>query len=292
MKLMIKMQGSKNRTGFTLIELLIVIAIIAVLLTILVPALQKARQQARLALCGTNQHQLLMGLVQYSAENKDKLPPSPSLITRGNNKGNYHRPTELNWAENYIGFYQDDNYAGKYLRKYLSDVKVFNCPLAPIDPRTPWPPPSSGMSGAGTYGKFYESGAFTPLHSTYILLWNYQGYNHDVSDFVDLSRGHFEGPRTMSGKSKLVVQDTLFYLTTNVNMLWPTPQWSWYSSHPFEGSTNAQPYHTLYDKNETLLPEVWLNAGYLDGRVERFYSEKTKSVKNFQAVAYLTTIFW
>jgi prepilin-type N-terminal cleavage/methylation domain-containing protein len=45
-----------KKAAFTLIEILVVIAIIALLVSILVPALSKARNMARLALCGTNLH--------------------------------------------------------------------------------------------------------------------------------------------------------------------------------------------------------------------------------------------
>jgi len=275
--------------GFTLIELLVVIAIIALLMGILLPSLQRVRQQAKMISCASNMRQLVLGLTTYAETNDGRLPPHPSTVTVPTA---YHRPFELNWHSNQVGpvtdVYAPTYYrAGRYLSPYLSDVGVFNCTLSAIRDNTPWPPPSSGQAARGTYGEFYRTGAFAPLHSTYMILWSYQGYNHQKSAHVDKTQGHFVGADTLASRTKLVVQDSLFYLTTNTNLLWPSPQQTWCSSHPFKTALRAEPYYVFKDPTMQERPAIRLNAGYLDGRVEAFRSEDAIGVLNYQAQAYL-----
>jgi prepilin-type N-terminal cleavage/methylation domain-containing protein len=294
----------RKKNGFTLIELLVVISIIALLIAILMPALNKARQQAKFAVCSSNQHQILIALGIYMSDNDGKLPPSASRL----NKGNYHRPTELNWHvdTNYNpvgGLIKLKSYTGKYLGESLPTVEVFNCPMSPIAPDTVWPPPDSGMAPEGKYNEFYLNGQYAPLHSTYMLLWSYQGYNlkehiDPISGEPHAFRENFEGPKNMASKSRLVIQDSLFYLGNNVNLLWPNITFSFYSSHPFDGARKAVPYYSKYAPeahelpiddifDRALLPDVWLNAGYTDGHVERFNSYDTINTQQFSAMAWL-----
>jgi len=68
------MTKTAKRGAFTLIELLVVVSIIALLVSILLPALGKAREQARGAVCASNQRQLVMGIIFYAENNNEHLP--------------------------------------------------------------------------------------------------------------------------------------------------------------------------------------------------------------------------
>ncbi len=77
-----------RRDGFTLIELLVVIAIISILAAILFPVFQKVRENARAISCASNEKQLALGVLMYTQDSDEALPPTqaadntlwPSLI--------------------------------------------------------------------------------------------------------------------------------------------------------------------------------------------------------------------
>lgn len=78
---------TRKHVGFTLIELLVVVAIIAVLVAVLMPSLSRAREQARVAACGSNARQIALGMLIYTDEQGGVLPygfytpPTGSVIT-------------------------------------------------------------------------------------------------------------------------------------------------------------------------------------------------------------------
>lgn len=293
---------SKNTRlyAFTLIELLVVIAIIAILLAIIVPSLRKAKEKVKQVLCANNQRQLVYGLAEYAVNHDGKLPPNPSFAgEEADGKLSFHRPFELNWYGNDFSYSEatvnDSRYhfAGRYLYDYLPEVDVFNCPLSSIRAETQWPPQESKFPPPlGTYGEFYQNGFYKSLHATYTLLWSYQGYNHKRSGHVDTSLGDFEGPDTNSSKNKLVVQDGLFMLDGHKNLVWNLLDGlTWYTCHPFKDSSRGDPYYAIPVSQNPDIPDVWLNAGYLDGHVEKFRSDRAIQVKNYGASAWITSKF-
>jgi prepilin-type N-terminal cleavage/methylation domain-containing protein len=102
---------NKRRTGFTLIELLVVVAIIAVLIAMLLPALANAREQAKTVVCGSNLHQLGVGVLLYAQNSMDVVP-----FCDGNNLENWE------YNSPYLAAFQ--KYAG------LEKRDIFYCPTS------------------------------------------------------------------------------------------------------------------------------------------------------------------
>ena len=69
----------KKNYGFTLIELLVVVVIIALLIAILLPSLGKAREMARITVCGTQIKGQGLTLGMYATQYADTLPSGGNL---------------------------------------------------------------------------------------------------------------------------------------------------------------------------------------------------------------------
>lgn len=107
-------QTATKSHGFTLIELLVVIAIIAILAAILFPVFARARENARRASCQSNLKQIGLGLMQYTQDYDEKLPPSSySSGSALPNRATEFPGTWLWWHMIY---------------PYVKSEQVFNCP--------------------------------------------------------------------------------------------------------------------------------------------------------------------
>lgn len=79
-----KIPTANRKSGFTLIELLVVIAIIAILAAILFPVFGRARENARRSSCQSNLKQIGLGIMMYTQDYDEIMPPSVATGVRLN----------------------------------------------------------------------------------------------------------------------------------------------------------------------------------------------------------------
>jgi prepilin-type N-terminal cleavage/methylation domain-containing protein len=79
-------RGAYENRGFTLVELLVVVAIIVLLVSLLLPSLGQARKTAQAAVCTSNQRQLAIAAVAYTADNRDWMNPLEDWWTANGEK--------------------------------------------------------------------------------------------------------------------------------------------------------------------------------------------------------------
>jgi prepilin-type N-terminal cleavage/methylation domain-containing protein/prepilin-type processing-associated H-X9-DG protein len=292
------MRKTDNLKGFTLIELLVVIAIIALLLAILVPTLRKVKDQAMLMICASNQRQIVNAVTVFQADHKGNLPPAISgnqvgqwdinnPVTDSAKVTHWHRPTAMSY-QNGASNALNGGHHGRFMLPYLDSVNIYNCPMAPIAPESLIP------GKTYTYQESYQE-ILESQDGTYTLLWNYQGFDWDVTP--GLTR--FVGPGSKKlNAANLLICDGFFY---SANYIWGYPgQWTLAMAHPFYGSSREtidfpgkRIYHLLYSTTQpNPLPSVKLNAGYVDGHVERYDSrEDTVNCKNAVVQMFLPKKF-
>ncbi|MGQ9649376.1 MAG: type II secretion system protein [Phycisphaerae bacterium] len=134
------MRCGKRVHGFTLIEILVVVAIIALLIAILLPSLQRAREQAKVAMCLANLRSLGVAATSYLTAEKDqfcwaKAGRYPASNFYGGKRGNG------DGEESYLsGYYYGGslNFETKLrpLNRYVygrvtndvTELRVFECP--------------------------------------------------------------------------------------------------------------------------------------------------------------------
>ena len=150
---LLKENVMKTKKGFTLIELLVVISIIALLISILMPALNKARLQAKTAVCLLNLKQLSLGWTVYAFENED-------YFVSPNTGYGYASNPWVDWAG-----YPDYNNPGDekrqldairrgHLYPYLEMTEIYRCPTGKKgEPRTYSIPEFLGDEGRRDYLK-------------------------------------------------------------------------------------------------------------------------------------------
>lgn len=123
------------RRGFTLIELLVVVAIIALLIAILLPSLARAREQAKRAACGVNQHQIAIALHAYATSERGRFPyglqtfsPTFGPPSLGNVLWTGTLKVGQGGAPASEKFNDLPAYINLYFRKYAQAPKLYYCP--------------------------------------------------------------------------------------------------------------------------------------------------------------------
>ena len=95
-----------GREAFTLIELLVVIAIIAILAALLLPALAGAKQWSIRTKCGSNLHQIGLGMAMYADDYNGFYPESGGTILWDQTDPNTHVQS---WMEQILPFTKSTN---------------------------------------------------------------------------------------------------------------------------------------------------------------------------------------
>ena len=117
-------RSSRKQRGFTLIELLVVIAIIAILAAILFPVFARARENARRAVCQSNEKQIGLAFAQYSQDYDERLPSATSTYGGGGVRGGWMYYTNWDGKDGNTNF---DPSQGT-LWPYMKNSQIFSCP--------------------------------------------------------------------------------------------------------------------------------------------------------------------
>jgi len=213
--------------AFTLIELLVVISIIALLISLLLPALEAAREAVHVAVCASNERQLLIALQTWGTDNDDKLP-------RGSGYADTKYP--------HRGWRGSGDFFDVLQGTYVEGRTVWYCPAGPFFADDPVP----GGYWGGTMWNFNDGTA----NNAFITINVYCNLaeNHGYTDI----------PRRLSDPGGWVLVNDGTYFDTS------TDAWLM-ANHPgYAANFGVNSY--IYGRNSPGAPNG-VNTGTLDGSV-------------------------
>ena len=144
-------------------ELLVVIGIIALLIAILLPVLQKAREQARIVVCASNERQIYHAMLMYAQDNRGTLPipgwfgePAfPFLVIQQLDSGVYDYNNGVIWP--YI-----PGGADRRQQLFLCPSDGPDRPLA-LSPANPQPDPTRQRNFSYNFNQYLAGNQTGPL---------------------------------------------------------------------------------------------------------------------------------
>lgn len=126
-------RASRGQSAFTLVDILVTMAIIALLIGLLMPGLASVKEHTRRVVCMSNVRQVGLGLVLYADANKDKLPASVFIDTRGRDDEVDYAPENMMTIRlpNEISRRTNTSWDGLgylYSQEILTTPDIFYCP--------------------------------------------------------------------------------------------------------------------------------------------------------------------
>jgi prepilin-type N-terminal cleavage/methylation domain-containing protein/prepilin-type processing-associated H-X9-DG protein len=253
-----------NKRGFTLIELLVVISIIAILMAVMMPALTKAREQAKQVICQNSQHSLATAVSLYSAENKNRMPPT----IQGQQNGSttfYTIPCRIKYFQNTSAELNGGSLIATF-GTYLNNPEYLTCPLCPNE-----------KNWKDVFAEDLADDTVTITNSAYFFLWNYPLFAEKDTRAL-LNTGD-------KGKDTLLLTD--FLMTWGGDRWWIPHNVKGAVADNFDGKEGDSRYGKFWksfkifyapDSGLDNPPKTKLNAAYLDGHVETWTAQDCRIV--------------